>query len=89
MTFLKASSIIDYDMKKKIPKGKGYYIPLYSVTLDALEKISSEEEMLNSEDIKTEEDIPKVTIEIPEKVSDTSKYFEGQDWLDPVTGTPF
>ena len=76
-------------MKKKVQKGKGYYIPLYSVTLDTLEKISSEEEMLNSEDIKTEEDIPKVTIEIPEKVNDTSTYFEGQDWLDPVTGTPF
>ena len=89
LTFLKASGIIDYDMKKKVPKGKGYYIPLYSVTLDTLEKISSEEEMINSEEIENEEDIPKVTVEIPKDMNNSAKYLEGQDWLDPITGTPF
>ena len=53
--------------------------------IEPIHNLSSAE----SKENKAEEDIPKVTIEIPEKVNDTSTYFEGQDWLDPVTGTPF
>lgn len=89
LTFLKACGIIDYNMEKRIQKGRGWYIPLYSVSLDKLEKISFEDEKAISNDVKTEEDVPKTTIEIPQNILDVDKYKKYENWVDEETGLPF